>query len=1053
MAKQLEVRLLGELEIRHGGGKLVLPASKKTRALLGYLVATGVPHSRERLCDLLWQGPDDPRAALRWSLTKIRGLLDVGGVARIVADRERIACERRDLTCDLLALRAELAGGIATASLDTLRTVAGRFRGELLEGLDLPDCYAFHQWCVGERETARALRVATLSALVERVDDPEEALRYARARVAIDALTEAAHVALVRILGDLGRRREALDQYEACRRILANELHAKPSAALLQARMRVADAGRPPSEPPARESAAREDRTRALASSPPLPERAAIVGRATELEAIARAVSSARAGEATDALLFVGEPGIGKSRLLEELASHVRAVGGRVLSGRAFEAEMVRPYGAWIDALRSGAIPDIDEGSRVDLAPLLPELGDATGATGDRGRLYDAVTRLAARIGAASPPLALVLDDIQWFDEASAGLLHYVVRALVGARVIVACGARAEELADNIGVQRLVRALERERRVRVLDLAPLDAAATSALAASLGGQIDLARVVVESGGNPLFALEIAGALARGAAPFSESLAGLIGDRLARLDGHARELVPWAAALGHGFDLDTLARATRMAPSELVAGIEELERRGILKSTTPSTSACYDFAHDLVRVGAYRTLSEPRRRLVHLQIARALDRGAAASSTNTSLGSDFTGVDGALAGDVAHHAALGGDSALAARAYVSAAQRCLRIFANDEAIRLADRGMQHLLGLDRPTSVALRLALLQVHVLSGRWLHRARALNDDLSRAIIDAQDAGLHAAAAEGLHTLSIMQHDGGDFLGARDSSIRAADASRAADPQRTAKQLANSARCLAMLENDMPQAKSMIAEAIALAGSGDAELVHLDWARGLLNAFDGDYDAARAHLGRVVAASRRDEERWAEFDATMRLVLLELELGRPDAALAGCAELTPVAAKMGEGTEGPAAEALEALARVALGEATAEPRLERALDALREVDAKGMLAYVLTLAAEIDRGRGAIDRARARAEQALSAAQIVARKSLVALARAVLAEIALASGDRDAARAQVDATRPDLASPHALSARARAAIERVAAALDSSSITPPPKQKPRRAT
>ena len=484
----------------------------------------------------------------------------------------------------------------------------------------------------------------------------------------------------------------------------------------------------------------------------------------------------------------------------------------------------------------------------------------------------------------------------------------------------------------------------------------------------------------------------------------------------------------------------------MAPSELLAGIEELERRGILKSTTPSASACYDFAHDLVRVGAYRTLSEPRRRLVHLQIARALDRGAAASSTSASLGSDLTGVDGALAGDVAHHAALGGDSALAARAYVSAAQRCLRIFANDEAIRLVDRGMQHLLGLDRPTSVALRLALLQVHVLSGRWIQRARALNDDLSRAIIDAQDSGLHAAAAEGLHTLSIMQHDGGDFLGARDSSIRAADASRAADPQRTAKQLANSARCLAMLENDMPQAKSMIAEAIALAGSGEADLVHLEWARGLLSAFDGDYDDARAHLGRVVAASRRDEERWAEFDATMRLVLLELELGRPDAALAKCAELTPVAAKMGEGTEGPAAEALEALARVALGEATAERRLERALDALREVDAKGMLAYVLTLAAEIDRGRGAIDRARARAEQALSAAQIVARKSLVALARAVLAEIALASGDRDAARAHVDATRDDLTAPHALSARARAAIERVAAALDSSAIRPPPK-------
>ncbi len=1029
--KALEVRLLGELEIAVGGRKLALPASKKTRALLGYLVATGTPHSRERLCDLLWQGPDDPRAALRWSLTKIRGLLDVGGVTRVVADREHIACERRDLACDLLALHADLADGVANASLDALRSAAARFRGELLEGLDMPDCYAFHQWCVGEREAARALRVATLSALVERVEDPEEALRYARARVGIDALTEAAHVALVKILGDLGRKREALDQFEACRRILANELHAKPSPALLQARMHVTDAARAPSEPPARDAPARERLPRTMTSSPPTPVREAIVGRSAELDEIARAVSAARAGEATDALLFVGDPGIGKSRLLEELTSQVRAAGGRVLSGRAFEAEMVRPYGAWIDALRSGAIPDIDEGARADLAPLLPELGDANTAAGDRGRLYDAVTRLASRIGDASPPLALVLDDIQWFDEASAGLLHYVVRALAGSHVIIACGARAEELSDNVGVQRLVRALERERRFHVVELSPLDADATAALAASLGAEIDVARVATESGGNPLFAIEMARALARGAAPFSESLAGLIGDRLARLDGPARDLVPWAAALGHGFDLDTLALATRIAQPELLAGVEELERRGILKSTTSSAGACYDFAHDLLRVGAYRTLSEPRRRLVHLQIARAFDRG----------------VDGALAGDVAHHAALGGDSALAARAYVLAAQRCLRIFANDEAVRLADRGMQHLLALDRPTGVALRLAFLQVHVLSGRWLHRARALNEELSRAIVDAQDAGLQAAAADGLQTLSIMQHDGGDFLGARDSSLRAVDASRAADPHTAAKQLANSARCLAIVEKDMPRARAMVAEAVALAGAqGGAELTHLEWARALLSAYDGDHEAARSHLDRVLAATRRDEERWAEFDATMRYVLLELELGRPDAALARCAELAPVAAKMGEGTEAPAAEALEALARVALGESLAEERLQRAIDALRQVDAKGMLAYVLTFAADIDRARGASDRARARAEEALVVAQIVARRSLVALARAVIAETALGSGDRDTARAHVEATREDLATPDALSARARAAIERVASALAS------PASKPKKA-
>jgi DNA-binding SARP family transcriptional activator len=74
--KGLAIRLLGSLEVRRNGEALELPASRKSRALLAYLVATGRAHSRSHLCGLLWDGPDDPRAALRWSLTKLRPLVD-----------------------------------------------------------------------------------------------------------------------------------------------------------------------------------------------------------------------------------------------------------------------------------------------------------------------------------------------------------------------------------------------------------------------------------------------------------------------------------------------------------------------------------------------------------------------------------------------------------------------------------------------------------------------------------------------------------------------------------------------------------------------------------------------------------------------------------------------------------------------------------------------------------------------------------------------------------------------------------------------------------------
>src|SRR5207248_7962053 len=98
--------------------------------------------------------------------------------------------------------------------------------------------------------------------------------------------------------------------------------------------------------------------------------------------------------------------------------------------GRAFEAEMVRPYGAWIDALRAIARADIPAPLRADLAPLLPELGEAP-ADANRNRLFDAVTELLRQLGATAP-VAVVLDDIHWFDEAAAALLHYATRALAG---------------------------------------------------------------------------------------------------------------------------------------------------------------------------------------------------------------------------------------------------------------------------------------------------------------------------------------------------------------------------------------------------------------------------------------------------------------------------------------------------------------------------------------------------------------------------------------------------------------------------------------------
>ena len=427
------------------GVPVALPASKKTRALLGYLVAAKAPQPRQRLCDLLWDGPDDPRAALRWSLTKLRPLIDDDGAVRLVADRDRVGFEAAGATVDIFEAAAHVGRDVASASIESLDHAATALRGDFLEGLDMPDCYRFHEWCTAERERVRALRLAVLDALVERLSEasPEEALRHARQRLAIDPLSDTAHAVTVRLLARLGRNAEALAQVETCRRILERELGGRRSPALEVARMDIGKAAsvRPPpvveqAAPLPRVTVARPDST--------------FVARAAERAVLADLVRRAAEGRADDVVLLSGEPGIGKSRLLGELGALTRALGGTVLAGRAFEAEAVRPFGIWIDMLRGAHLADLSGDLRQHLAPLFPELGAAPSDAESKARLFDGVARLLGDLSARAP-LVLAVDDLHWLDEASAGLLHYVARVSVGTRVAIACATRDGELEERPG--------------------------------------------------------------------------------------------------------------------------------------------------------------------------------------------------------------------------------------------------------------------------------------------------------------------------------------------------------------------------------------------------------------------------------------------------------------------------------------------------------------------------------------------------------------------------------------------------------------------------
>ncbi|MBL6458235.1 alpha/beta fold hydrolase [Belnapia sp. T6] len=243
----LTIRMLGALAVLRDGVEQPLPPSKKTRALLGYLVATGRPQRRERLCTLLWDVPDDPRGALRWSLSKLRGLVDEpNGPARILAERDTVGYAPEGAQSDLFVLRQVCAQPLARAATGTLTNIAASIGGEFLAGLDLPAQPDFQAWCLAEREDTRRQHAAVLEELVNRFSAaaPEEAVGHARRWVELDGFEAKSRAALVGLLVRLGRRAEAEQHCETGLRLLqeggmppgplmaaARELRRRPSPA------------------------------------------------------------------------------------------------------------------------------------------------------------------------------------------------------------------------------------------------------------------------------------------------------------------------------------------------------------------------------------------------------------------------------------------------------------------------------------------------------------------------------------------------------------------------------------------------------------------------------------------------------------------------------------------------------------------------------------------------------------------------------------------------------------------------------------------------------
>lgn len=439
-------------------------------------------------------------------------------------------------------------------------------------------------------------------------------------------------------------------------------------------------------------------------SSPP---DGAIVGRQAEIAALSESVDLATRGRLTLTLL-IGDPGIGKTHLLDLVASRAHAAGAVVLRGGAFDAEGMPPYLPFLEALgrhirvtpppelraQAGALAPV-------LASILPELPGRLGemaapyplpAEQSRLRLYEAVATLLAAI-AAEQPLVLILDDLQWADPASLDLLRYVARRQRASRLCIVGAVRSGEIVGRPEFERTLAELDHLRVLCAIPVGPLTADDVTALASLLleaPVSAELGHLLHgQSEGNPFFVEELVrewratGVIIRrgerwtmaehgvheGALP-PPAIARVIRQRLGRCSPDALALLRTAAIMGRRFDGSLLAEVAGLPPDDVETRLREVVDAQLVGRDEAGRR--YTFSHDKIRECLYDDVTPTHRRRVHGFVGHALEHQPGA-------------VDTRRLADLAFHFARSGDRARGADYARRAAEHALHASAPDEAM--------------------------------------------------------------------------------------------------------------------------------------------------------------------------------------------------------------------------------------------------------------------------------------------------------------------------------------------------------------------------------
>lgn len=375
------------------------------------------------------------------------------------------------------------------------------------------------------------------------------------------------------------------------------------------------------------------------------------VGRTAEFRALRQSLQRVMSGE-RQIVLISGEPGIGKTATVKDLADEAVQLGAVALYGASFEGDGQPLLAPWVQAIGS-SIAVTDARYVTDLAPVLSRVVPGAGtkrseaslpalsATEERFRLYDGITRYVERV-ADDAPTVVVLDDLHWADTDSLALLGYVCRSISDRRIFLIATYRQTEtgLAGGLALSDVLAELARQGDYTHIPLRGLDREEVSAYLTALGGRPPSEKLAAEihdeTSGNPFFIRELyrhlveegrSGPIDAGRAKLAssvpESVKHVISRRLARLSGPTARMLSEVSVFTRGFEYPLVRALTGMQESELLQCLDEALASGLVVEQSGDGHG-YNFAHALVRHTLEAQPNLDRRAGRHRRAAEALE---------------------------------------------------------------------------------------------------------------------------------------------------------------------------------------------------------------------------------------------------------------------------------------------------------------------------------------------------------------------------------------------------------------------------------------------